>query len=678
MHSAIDCELDALELTAMQILDYVLMEVPGAPIREALNEAGIGDDISGGFSGGIRLPYFSIAARNASVSQKEEFIKVVTDTLKQQRDGGLDKMAITASINLLEFRSREADFGSMPKGLIYGLQSFDSWLYDADPTMHLRFENVFKTLKEKIDTDYFEKLIDKWLINNDYSAVITMKPVKGLTKVNEDKLKAKLADIKASMNEEEVQAVIEQTKALKQYQSEPSSKEDILKIPLLKREDIRKEVSNINYDKQTVNGYDVLYCDVFTSGIAYLKLIFDLKKVPAEDIPYVQLLTEIMGYIDTEKHSYAELATITNMYSGGIGVSTDSFPVQFTTNDSKLVMSVNAKVLYDKVDFAFDMMNEMLFESKLNDVKRIKDIIAEVKSRVKENILDAGHQTALNRAGSSFSIDRWFLDQTKGIAYYRVLESCDPQTVSDKIIEIAHRLFTKDNMLVHVVCDKQGYECVKKHLKVNCYEGKREDRFSLTLPEKKCEAFTSASMINYVSRFGNFMQHGYEYTGALNVLRVILNFDYLWNNIRVLGGAYGCSSVFGSTGGVGLTTYRDPNLHKSDEVFLGIPEYIKNYDADEREMTKAVIGAISDQDVPLTPLGKGLRGLSLYLGKVSHEDRQRVRDQILNVTVDDIRNLAGMIEASLADAGVCALANETKANEEKESFTEIHPLYSES
>jgi len=677
IHNTIDCELDPVELTAMQILDYVLMEVPGAPIREALIDAGIGDDVAGGFSGGIRLPYFSIAARNTSISRKEEFLEVVSRTLKQQRDGGLDRMAVTAAINVLEFRSREADFGSMPKGLIYGLQSFDSWLYDADPTMHIRFEGVYRTLKERIETDYFEKLIDKWLISNDCSAVITMKPVRGLTRVREDRLKAKLAAVKASMSEPELRDVIRQTQELKKYQSEPSCREDILKIPLLKREDIRREVMDISYDKQVVNGYDVLYCNVFTSGIAYLRLMFDLKNIPAEDIPYVHMLAEIIGYIDTSGHSYAELATIINMYSGGISVSTDSFPVQYKANNSRLVLSVGAKVLYDRIGFAFDTMNEMLFESRLTDVKRIRDIIAEVRSRVKDNILDAGHQTALNRAGSAFSIDRWFNDQTRGIAFYRMLESCDPEELSQKIIEISHRIFTKDNLLVHVVCDEQGYGIVKQHLNVRCYEVSASDEYTVRLPEKNKEAFTSAGMVNYVARFGNYIDHGYKYTGALNVLRVILNYDYLWNNIRVLGGAYGCSSVFSTTGTVGLTTYRDPNLQKSDEVFMRIPEYVRSYDADEREMTKAVIGAISDQDVPLTPLGRGLRGLCYYLGRVSDEDRQRARDQILDVTAEDIRGLADMLEATLADAGVCAIANESKAGEEVGYFTEIRPLYTD-
>jgi len=672
---AVDCELDPLEYTAIQILDYVLLDVPGAPVREALIEAGIGDDIGGGFSGGIRLPYFSVTARNAKLAQKEEFLKIVKDTLKAQAEGGLDKMALKAAINVLEFRSREADFGSMPKGLIYGLQSFDSWLYDADPTMHLRFEGIFAELKKKLDTDYFQELISKWLINNKYEAVISLIPVKGLAKKNEDRLKSKLEAIKAGLSSEEIQAIIENTKALKAYQSEPSRKEDVLKIPMLKREDIKPTVRKLHCEERSHDGFKLLYSNVFTSGIAYIKLMFDLKKIDAEDIPYVSFLTEVMGYIDTDKHSYAEMATLTNLNSGGIGFTADIYPNMKDNKAPVLVFATGSKVLYDKTDFAFDAINEMLFESKLDDVKRLKDIVAEVKSRTKDNILSSGHQTALNRAGSGISIDRWFNDSIKGIAYYRMLENCDVQELSKKLQDICKKLFTKDNLIIHVICDDKGYDSVIKSIKFTGYEGGQPDRFKFTQKAPQKEAFTSASMVNYVARFGNFKDQGYEYSGAMAVLRVLLNYDYLWNNIRVLGGAYGCSSVFGNTGTTGFTTYRDPNLKKSDGVFLDVPKFIREYDGDEREMTKNVIGAISEQDTPLTPLGLGLHALSAYLGQITEEDRQKIRNQIITATVDDIHALAEPIEAAIANAGVCALAGESKVKEEEDYFDIVEPLY---
>ena len=675
VNTAVDCELDPIEFTAMQILDYVLLDVPGAPLREALINAGIGDDISGGFSGGIRLPYFGVTARNAKTEQKEEFLRIVEVTLKEQAAGGLDKLALKAAINVLEFRSREADFGSMPKGLIYGLQSFDSWLYDADPTIHLRFEGIFKELKEKTDSGYFEALIKKWLIDNSYKAVVTLVPEKGLTQRNEQKLKEKLAQVKAGLSSEEIDAIIENTRALKEYQSEPSKKEDIEKIPMLRREDISREELPAVWEEREENGYRILFSNVFTSGISYIKLLFNLDKLTAEEIAYCSLLTEVLGYIDTEKHTYAELSTLTNLNSGGIGFNMDAYPNAKELNKPKLMLTANAKVLYDKTDFAFETIGEMLFESKLSDTKRLKDIVAEVKSRTKDNILSSGHQTALCRAGAAKNMDRWFMDEVKGIGFYRMLESADVDRLPEIFAGICRKLFTKDNLIINIICDEEGYSKTVNSIKLDCYEGGRTAQLEFKPEETRKEAFTSASMVNYVARFGNFKTHGFEYTGALAVLRVLMNYSYLWNNIRVLGGAYGCSAIFGNSGTVGFTTFRDPNLKKSDEVFLGVPDFIRNYEADEREMTKSVIGAISEKDTPLTPLGKGLRALSAYLGNVTEEHRQKARDEIIGVTVEDIRALAPLVEAALNDGDVCALANESKAKEETEYFDIIEPLY---
>ncbi len=674
-NAAVDCELDAVESMAMQILDYVLLEVPGAPLREALISAGIGEDITGGFLGGVRLPCFSVVARNASLSQKEEFLQIIRTALQEQADGGLDKMSVRAAINMMEFRCREADFGSMPKGLIYGLQSFDSWLYDADPTMHLRYDGIFKVLKEKIDDSYFEELIIREFIDNKYQASVTLIPKKGLAQKNDEILRDKLARIRKTMNADEIADVIRRTKELKEYQSEPSGKEDILKIPMLKREDIRREVAELRWEKMRINGYDVLFSDVFTSGIAYIKVMYDLKKLTPEDIPYASLLTEVLGYIDTEKHSYSELSTLINLNAGGVGFCVESYPDMTENNKTVMTFAANAKVLYDRTGFAFDVINEILFESKLNDKKRLKEIIAEVRSKTKENIVSSGHQVAMNRAGSACSPDRWFLDNIRGIAFLRMLESCDADALSDRLISICRKIFTTDNMLIDIVCDREGLDAVSGNMNMRGYEGGQPDVFSLKPEHAKKELFTTAGMVNYVAGFGNYKTHGFDFSGAMLVLRILLNYDYLWNNIRVKGGAYGCSAVFGHSGGAGFSTFRDPNLKNSIDVFRGIPDYVRNYQADEREMTKAVIGTISEQDTPMTPLGTGLRALSGYMSHLTKEMRQKTRDEILGINPEDIRGLAPVIEAILSDESICAVACESKAGEEGDCFDIAEPLY---
>ncbi len=695
VNTVVGGELDPMEYMGFSVLEYILLEVPGAPVREALNDAGIGDETGGGYMSGMRTPYFSIFAKNAQAGQKDAFLGTVKDTLRTLAEEGIDRRTIRAAINFMEFRAREADYGSMPKGLVYGLLSFDSWLYDADPTMHMRYGEIFARLKEEAENGFFEGLIRKYLLDNPHEAVITFAPVRGLTGERERLLKEKLEAVRSSLSPEELRGIVRRTQELKAYQSEPSSPEELRCIPMLSRSDIEPKAVPLVWEKRRAAGLDVIYSDIFTSGIVYLKLVFDLKGVPAEEIPYVSLLTEVLGYIDTKEHSYAQLATLTNLNSGGIGFSVDSYPDMDRPGESLFTFAANAKVLADKTDFALEMIRELLYESRLDDKERLKTVVAEVRARVKEDIQYAGHTTALNRAGAMCSKDCWFSDAVKGIGYYRMLESADIDEVSGILARLARRIFVKDRLLVDVIGDAQGWSAAEASMErylnglpaepaegaESCSGSAGTDGTAgaggsgreYLIPVGK-EAWTTAGMVNYVARFGNFRRHGYEYTGALQVLRVLLNYDYLWNSIRVLGGAYGCSSLFGNAGNAGFASYRDPNLTETDEVYRKIPDYIAAYDADEREMTKAVIGAMSTLDMPLTPLTKGLRALSGFLSHVSEEQRQRTRDEILQATPEKIRALAPLVRSVLEDGCVCALANAAGAEGSREFWTSVQPL----
>ena len=673
-------ELDPVKYTALQILDYILLEVPGAPIQEALIKAGIGDDITGGYCNGIRDPYFGIVAKNTEADKKNEFLKIIRDTLEKQVEGDLDHEAILAAINVYEFRAREADYGMYPKGLMYGLQSFDSWLYDGDPTMHLRYNGVFAKLKEEIEKGYFENIIKENILNNPSPVVLTFVPKKGLTTKKEEELKAKLAKIKAAMSPEEIEKVIEETKALKAYQSEPSREEDLLKIPMLKREDISRKTPE--YDGRIIerDGLKYFYSNVFTSGICYLKCSFDLRNLDPEDIPYAELLTEVLGYIDTEKHSYAQLATLTNLNSGGIGFNVEAFPVTTKHNEAIFTFAANAKVLYNKIGFACHTIEEMLFESKLDDVERLRDIVSESKAKTKETMLYSGHQTALNYAGSKINICRWFNDNVRGIGFLRMLENVDIETLPEKLKDLCRKIFTRENLIIDVICDDE--KLIDEIKLEGLYENadlpnhiSSEHQVAKMLDGGIKTAFTTASQVNYVARFGDFRKHGFDTNGALNVLRVILNYNYLWNNIRVLGGAYGCSSVFASNGGSGFTSYRDPNLTKTNEIYEGVVDYVANYEADEREMTKSVIGCMSEMDAPVSPLIKGLRAFGNYYSNYTYEMRQKSRDEMLNVTPEDIRNLKDIVKAVLDDGAVCAIGNEKQIKENAAAFDTVEPLY---
>lgn len=686
LNTRIDCELDPVRYAAFQILDYILLEVPGAVLHEELIAAGIGDDVYGGFASGLRVPYFAVNAKNTDESRKGEFLAVIKGTLRKLADGGIDRDVLRAAINLAEFRAREADFGNYPKGLIYGLQSFDSWLYGADPCMHLQYGRIFTELKKRAEEGYFEELIRTYLLDNPNEAVLTFRPVRGLSVQQDAERKRKLAAVRNAMTEEERRRVVRETAELKAYQAEPSSPEDLLRVPMLKRADIGTEAERPVWELRSEAGIPVVFSNVPTSGIAYLKIIFNCDSLTREELPLLSFLKEVLGYIDTEKHTYADLATQINLHSGGIGFGTDCYPDLARVNETVFTFSANAKTLYEEIGFAFDAEAEMLLESKLGDTARIREILAEIRSGLKEKLMSAGHSAAVNRAGSFLSRNACFNDLTKGIDYYRMLEETaadydrNADAFSARLMQLAGKLFTRDNMLIHLTCDEEGYAAFRAALPA--FPGKfpetaeRGSGFVFE-PKQAEEGWMCASQVNYVARFGNFRNHGYSYTGVLKILKVLMSYDYLWNHIRVQGGAYGCMSDFGRSGDTGFVSYRDPGLTETDRVYDGIADYAEHFKADEREMTKSIIGAISDLDMPLTPLSKGLRGLSAWYSHVTPEDLQKERDEILRAQPEDIRNLAPLLRAVLADGCKCAIGNEARIRENADAFTAVRPLFNE-
>ena len=678
-------ELDPVVSMGFHILEYVLIDAPGAYLTDALIDAGIGEDVFGGYANGISMPYFTVTSKNTNLDRKPEFLAVIEGTLRKLADEGIDKETIKAAINVFEFKAREADYGSYPKGLMYGLSSFDSWLYDADPTMHLRFENIFKTLREEVENGYFENLIKKHLLDNKNTAIVTMTPKKGLTTKKDNELKEKLAKFKDTLSKEELKKIYEDTIALKKYQSEPSSEEALLKIPLLSRDDISRDVKMPEFEEDSVKVCDkdikVVHSKVFTAGINYMKFIFNIDFANEEEIKYLELLKEILGYIDTKKETFAALATNINLNSGGVSYSLEAYATNANPIDFTFGFCVNAKILYGKEPWLYSTVAEVLTTSKLEDKKRIKDIIAEVLAG-KDRLVSSGHMTALTRAGSYISKELLFKDLTKGIAYLKFLESIDIEKDFDKLYEklssLSKKVFNVNNLLIHTICDDKGYKHSFDGAKVLIDSLEKEDikrERAKLLPEIKNEGFETSSMVNYVARFGNFVNHGFKYTGVLRVFKVLLSYDYLWNNIRVKGGAYGCSAVFSRSGNAGFVSYRDPNVANTNKIYEGIVDYAKNFTANDREMTKSVIGAISEMDTPLTPAGEGMKGLSAYYSKVRHEDMQKEREEVLNTSDADIRGLVPLIEAVLSDNLICAVGNADLIEKDSEMFKEVKHLF---
>ena len=683
VNTVVGDDLDPKLYVAFQILEYTLLDAPGAPLKQALIDAGIGKDVMGGYESGILQPYFSIIAKDANKEQRGEFLAIVKGTLRKLADQGINRKSLLAGMNYFEFKYREADYGSAPKGLMYGLQCLDSWLYDGDPMTHLCYQETFDFLKKEVENGYFEQLIRDYLLDNPFEAVIVVAPEKNLTAKEDEKLAKKLAAYKASLSEEELEKLVTATRELKEYQDTPSTPEILAKIPLLKREDIEKKAETFFWKEKEEGGIKVLHHNFFTSGIGYLKVLFNTEVLPQEDLPYAGLLKSILGSISTEHYSYSDLTSEIHLNSGGVDFSVTSYPDLADPERFTGAFVASIRVLYDKLDFGFTILEEILNHSVFTDEKRLGEVIQETRSRAKMKLENAGHSTAVSRATSYFSATAYYNELTGGTAYYHFLEQLEKDYANKKgeimarLQEVSRKLFTRANMLVNYTADDKGYEQLPQNLKLladKLPQGSGE-KHAFTHPVKNVnEGLKTSAQVDYVARCGNFRDAGLEYTGALKILQVILSYDYLWLNIRVKGGAYGCMSGFGRSGEGYLVSYRDPNLKETNDIYEGIPAYLEAFDPDERDMTKYVIGTISNLDAPLTPSVKGSRGLSAYLSGVTEEMMQTERDQILGAAKEDIRALAAQVRAVLATGSFCVVGNEEKIEANRGMFGEVSSL----
>ena len=676
--------LDRKLYQAFDILDYALVSAPGAPLKKALIDAGIGKDISGGFDSGSLQPVFSIVAKNANASEKKQFLEIIQKTLKDLVKNGINREALLAGINSSEFRFREADFGQFPKGLLYGIQCLDSWLFeDMEPFMHLQCLDTFRFLKEQVETGYFENLIEKYLLDNKHAAIVTIVPEKGLNAKLDQKLEEKLAQYKNSLSDEEIDQLIRDTRHLKEYQEEPSPKEELEKIPMLSREDMRKEILPLSNIEKQISGIKTICHDVAANGIDYLTLMYDVSDIPAEDIPYLGVLKALLGYVDTKTYTYADLANAINIYSGGINCGMGIYPNGEKEAPLRVKFEVRIKTLESSLKETMSIVNEILLSSNMNDEKRLYEILAQSRARLQQSLSSAGHSVSSMRALAGFSEYAYYLDATNGITYYETVKDLEEhfdekkQTLIAKLKQLTCQIFGTERLLISFTGDQKAFAYAEPVLKEALQKqpaGKKVHeaaRISLT---RSNEAFTDASQIQYVAKVGNFADHGYHYTGALRILKLILSYDYLWINVRVKGGAYGCMSGFFRSGETYFVSYRDPNLLKTLEIYDGIPEYLRKFQADEREMTKYIIGTFSSMDTPLYPEGKGARSMNAYLQDLTEEMLQKDRDEVRNATAEDIRALADMIQSVLLDPSVCVIGNEDAIQKEAQLFDKVTGL----
>lgn len=669
---------------AFDILEHLLLETPAAPLKKALIDANLGKDVFGSFDNSVLQPTFSIVVKNSNESKQEEFKKIIDDTLKSLVDNGIDKKLIESSINIKEFQLREAEFDGYPRGLVYGIKCMDSWLYGEKPSLHLHYEDALEKVKTALTTNYFEKLIEQYLLKSNHSSFVIIRPKKGLGEQKAEELRKKLADYKASLHEDELNKIIENTMRLKERQESPDTQEALESIPLLSLEDIDPKSEKLPLEERETKGIKTLLHPIFTSGIGYVNIYFDSSMVPQDKLPYLSLLSAVLGKIGTEKYGYEELSNIININTGGIRFSGEAFAECGSSEVFHPKFSVRAKALVEKLPDLMSILGEILGHTVYEDKKRIKEIVQEMKSRMEMRMLQRGHTVVAKRACSYFSPIAKYEETLIGLSFYKFIADLDNnfeagfKDAAENFKLLSKLIFNKNNLLLSFTGEDKDYSAFAQSFEVlynNLGDEKPQQlKYSFEFGALN-EGLMTSSKVQYVAKAYNFRDLGYDYTGSLQVLKTIVGFDYLWNKVRVQGGAYGAFSNFQWGGNTVFSSYRDPNISETLEAYDKAADYVKSFDADAREMTKYIIGTISELDSPLTPAMKGIVSDEYYIRNISHDSIQKEREEILNTSKEEIRKLASIISEGMKQNYFCVLGSEEKIKTNKDLFGSIINIF---
>jgi len=673
--------LDPKTMMGLEILEHALLRTQAAPLRKVLIDAKLGKDVDSLFEDDMLQPFFSIVVNNAEAERAEKFRALTLEAMQKLVHDGIDKELLEASINLLEFRLRESDFGSAPKGLIYGIRIMKSWLYDGQPETYLYYEDLLREMKAGLANGYFEQLLETYFLKNSHQTLLVMAPDTKLAARREAEQEKILAEKKAAMSAEEINQVIAATRALKDRQQSPETEEALKSIPVLKLSDIRRQTDRLPLAVRAAEGAEVLFSDIETNGIAYLNFYFDASAVPQQEIPYLYLLAGFLGMVDTEEHTYAELANLRNLHTGGITADVIAYTKKDQPDSLMPRLRVRAKALVEKLPKLMEILAETLTRSKFVDGKRVKEILEQGQAGIELDLQRSANQIIIARIASYLSAAGCYSEEG-GLKMYPFLKELQQdfdaglKKIQQAFADIIPRVFNRRNLTVSVTMKEADYGCFTKafgtlwqSLSANAYE---PQAYHWDI-ETRNEGLTSSSRVQYVGKGANFLRLGYRYTGSMAVLETLLRYDYFWTKIRVQGGAYGAFTGFNRNGFMYFGSYRDPNLRETLEVFDGTADYVRHFTASEREMNKFIIGTMSGIDAPLTPMMKGDMAATCYLRGITQEDRQRRRDEVLGARQEDIRALAPLIDSCMKENVYCVFGNEEKIREEQDLFGTVKP-----
>nr|WP_319398292.1 insulinase family protein [uncultured Carboxylicivirga sp.] len=669
----------ALAMT-FDVISDALVNNETAPLRLALQEAGIGKDVSAYFSEDKQCS-FQITVQNANPEDKDAFKDIVFKTLQSVVDSGFDKSVVEGIINRTEFNLKE---GNTPqKGITYAMQCYQSWAFGNDPFPGLEFNKPLSVVKTALTSNLLEDAISTHLMNNTHSALLVLKPEPGLQAKLDAVTKQELEDYKNQLTQEQKEQLVAETKELIEYQKREDSPEALATIPMLELSDISPEIKWYGVDEKNIADVNVIQHNTFTNNILYSYLYFDLRTLPEELIPYSELLTNLLGKLNTTNYTYGDLDTEMNIQTGGFYTYTSAYLEHHNDDQMLPKFTVYGKSTAEKADKLFDLTKEVLLNSNFEDKDRLKELITRHQSRIDSRIKNNGMNYALTRLRSYYSNSGMFSELTGGIEYYNFITDLSDNfdAKSDEIIanleKTASLLFSKNNLIAAVTCDDKDMALYANGLKHITSSLPAEDvklntwKFNF---EKKNEGLKTASKVQYVVKGYDFKKLGYDYNGKLKVLNQILSTDWLQKQVRVIGGAYGGFCGFSNTGNVYFGSYRDPNLKETLTNYDNTPGFLDTFDADSTAMTRFIIGTISNMDGPMTASQKGSEAIRNYFEKNTPEELKAERTAVLSTTKEDIIEMKKMVQDILDQDAIFVYGNENKVQENADLFEKVISL----
>ena len=666
---------------AFEVLTHALLTSPAAPLKQALVKAGIGSDISGYYLDSIRQPMWTVQATGSNLDKQADLQRIVESTLQELCDKGLDKELLEASLNSIEFALRESDFGGRPIGLAYIIRMMDNWLYDNDPLELLHYEEALANIRKGLAGTYFEDLIRHSILNNNHKVLVSIYPERGLQERKDAEVKEHLATVKANMTPEEIEAIVEQTKRLKIRQETPDSDEALASIPLLELSDLNPNIEAVERRESKIGNTTVHFVPTFTKGINYVGLYFKLNCLTEEELFYADILSDILGRIDTSERGYEALAKDINMNLGGLSSDITAISKDGKRDEFTPLMIVRAKALHSKLPDLCRLINEVVQKADYSDDQRLTELVQESKAIWDNEAFRRGNSIVSQRVMAQVSAVGKFRDNGNLGYYQKISElASNPAALPllpEKLAEVACKIFRANNVDIMFVGEEGELDAFENLMKpfVETWDATELSNDVLQITRLSGnDGIVTAGKVQYVAQGGNFIDHGFKHVGPMSVLETILRYEYLWIRIRVQGGAYGAFANFYDDGNMIFCSYRDPNLLETLDVYKELPQYLRDFTLTDREMRKYIIGTMSSLDLPMTPALRGPRAMGMYFSGAKLEDKVEFRKQVIACKPEDIVALADVVEPVLNDNHICTMGNEQKIKDAGNVFDNIVSL----